>query len=77
MKSKMVSTHSRLKAAELAASLRQVIEAVSTHSRLKAAGQLDDWIKEYTVVSTHSRLKAAERRGYDPKTGVWFQHTAA
>ena len=56
---KMVSTHSRLKAAGIGALKMCEDLKVSTHSRLKAAGlNIPFKINGYNV-STHSRLKAA------------------
>ena len=59
---RVVSTHSRLKAAGSRRSSCEMRPAVSTHSRLKAAGLLRPFTQLFTVVSTHSRLKAAGRR---------------
>ena len=55
----VVSTHSRPKAAGLAASFRAFKSAVSTHSRPKAAGRNLQTIAGIGKVSTHSRPKAA------------------
>ena len=54
-----VSTHSRLKAAGMAASKPYIVCLVSTHSRLKAAGETSPSSGRALTVSTHSRLKAA------------------
>ena len=56
---KLVSTHSRLKAAGQQAGSNLEMIAVSTHSRLKAAGMACRSIHTRKIVSTHSRLKAA------------------
>ena len=57
--SKVVSTHSRLKAAVAENLVIETEEVVSTHSRPKAAGISDyDVIRNWSV-STHSRPKAA------------------
>ncbi len=55
-----VSTHSRLKAAEIVEVLAFDLSVVSTHSRLKAAERSCNGQNERGKVSTHSRLKAAE-----------------
>ena len=60
----LVSTHSRLKAADAHIQHGVVVVAVSTHSRLKAAVQTGYTSAIGKVVSTHSRLKAAEVRLY-------------
>ena len=57
--SKIVSTHSRLKAAGAFATSPVSGATVSTHSRLKAAGQQLAVGGNGMGVSTHSRLKAA------------------
>ena len=58
---RIVSTHSRLKAAEVwQVYLKAVYELVSTHSRLKAADGRPSKYSPELAVSTHSRLKAAD-----------------
>ena len=57
--SKVVSTHSRLKAAGAQVFEQLKFYGVSTHSRLKAAGQCRGGEGFANLVSTHSRLKAA------------------
>ena len=56
---RVVSTHSRLKAAGKAYAYKQFVGHVSTHSRLKAAGTAREKGIRRFQVSTHSRLKAA------------------
>ncbi len=55
-----VSTHSRLKAAEIVEVLAFDLSVVSTHSRLKAAEPELHPARLHGDVSTHSRLKAAD-----------------
>ena len=59
LRTTIVSTHSRLKAAGNAHFVLDVDNAVSTHSRLKAAGNAHFVLDVDNAVSTHSRLKAA------------------
>ena len=59
LKSKEVSTHSRLKAAGDLQGNDDPVFGVSTHSRLKAAGNKKNGRFAALSVSTHSRLKAA------------------
>ena len=73
----LVSTHSRLKAAERTQILAQIDKAVSTHSRLKAADPPQYAPAQYQGVSTHSRLKAAELPTQTFDNVIMFQHTAA
>ena len=54
-----VSTHSRLKAAEIWTLSVSNANNVSTHSRLKAAAEANRHHGITANVSTHSRLKAA------------------
>ena len=56
----IVSTHSRPKAAEVAAQPIQAAEKVSTHSRPKAADKIRANQETMAFVSTHSRPKAAD-----------------
>ena len=62
LRHRVVSTHSRLKAAVLPAASSQQCVAVSTHSRLKAAARSLKSETAREIVSTHSRLKAADGR---------------
>ena len=74
---KMVSTHSRLKAAGCFKADKPKEEEVSTHSRLKAAGNGRRYSAETWHVSTHSRLKAAGVIRHNGVLKRLFQHTAA
>ena len=56
---RLVSTHSRPKAAGLAQYAAHECEDVSTHSRPKAAGTVRTLPYAHMAVSTHSRPKAA------------------
>ena len=60
--SKVVSTHSRLKAAVAENLVIETEEVVSTHSRPKAAGGPMAMLSRLMRVSTHSRPKAAGAR---------------
>ena len=59
---RVVSTHSRPKAAGISFALGVMLPSVSTHSRPKAAGQTWDKADKSLSVSTHSRPKAAGLR---------------
>ena len=72
-----VSTHSRLKAAEMKQAQVLMKKYVSTHSRLKAAEGAKLQVIPQHIVSTHSRLKAAENALKCYILIVRFQHTAA
>ena len=74
---RQVSTHSRPKAAGLAASFRAFKSAVSTHSRPKAAGFPFFRSFIFKTVSTHSRPKAAGHHKNFGLAYARFQHTAA
>ena len=74
---KVVSTHSRLKAAVTGIAVDLRLSDVSTHSRLKAAANRKTPSVVYHQVSTHSRLKAAVGRFSEIRGGRRFQHTAA
>ena len=56
----VVSTHSRLKAADIRFKTYSRVFMVSTHSRLKAAESIERYREYIGLVSTHSRLKAAD-----------------
>ena len=72
-----VSTHSRPKAAAMAATLTIAASIVSTHSRPKAAAHLTHLCNCGELVSTHSRPKAAAPRFFSFQGNDMFQHTAA
>ena len=75
---RLVSTHSRPKAAGTCHVIEPFIGTVSTHSRPKAAGRRQAILAVVLTVSTHSRPKAAGLLSIS--LGCWvnkFQHTAA
>ena len=74
---RVVSTHSRLKAAVFAVGFGFDDKYVSTHSRLKAADARLCHRAVRERVSTHSRLKAAAAETMKGVAEQWFQHTAA
>ena len=74
---RIVSTHSRLKAAGEIQQVLLSVAVVSTHSRLKAAGRRGACVIADGLVSTHSRLKAAAWQLSMMTVRCMFQHTAA
>ena len=78
LRSLIVSTHSRLKAAGYISKHINSRLPVSTHSRLKAAGEPSGKTLLFKQVSTHSRLKAAGSVNQVCFSYFGrFQHTAA
>ena len=76
----IVSTHSRLKAADRAEFERKAIYAVSTHSRLKAAGievfDADRFynLRRFNTQPPEGGCRFCHRPFFQ---SFWFQHTAA
>ena len=73
---RLVSTHSRLKAAVLSAWPVIIVSGFNTQPP-EGGCPSDILTAQWLIVSTHSRLKAADRKRRAGGLSVVFQHTAA